>query len=597
MDLLQYPFDSSLILRKKKSIKRELLKKDHLLEKKIAILSGSTIGEVKEILELFLLDNGIKPIFFEGQYGKYYEEVLYDNKQLYEFNPDMIYIHTSNKNIEYHPDLCDSQSEISQKIEKVYDKFYSMWEKIKRELGCIIIQNNFEYSRYRVMGNKDSMEEHGFNYFIKKLNDRFADYSTQNKNFYINDIHYLSAYYGVERWSNTSTWYLYKYFMDIEAIPMLCHNISHIIKAIYGKNKKTIILDLDNTLWGGVIGEVGKEGIELGKETPRGMAFADFQSYLKALSEMGVILNICSKNEEENAKAGFEHPSSILKADDFICFKANWLDKHVNIQQIIEEINIMEDSVIFIDDNLAEREIVAQNLPSIVNLKIDKVEDYISVLDQSGFFEVTQLSKDDIKRNDFYKDNIKRGQLEKSFTNFEDYLRSLEMKYEIKSFDKKTLERVVQLINKTNQFNLTTRRYTGAEIDEIAFSSKYITLYGRLADKFGDNGIVTVLIGKIEGDTVSIDLWVMSCRVFKRHLEYAMFDKLVKVCKEKHLQKIRGFYYRTAKNNLVSSFYGELGFGKVKEDEYSSIWEYEVPPSYNNMNSVMEEIRDDSSRS
>lgn len=586
---LDYPFDAALLLEKKRAIKKDLLNtKTSLIPKKIAIVGGSTIGELKNMLELFLLHFGIEPTFYVGDYNRYYEELVFENAALQDFAPDIIYIHTTNKNLPFIPHLEDTAEGIDEKLQKSFAHFKDVWNGAKK-YACPVIQNNFDLPYYRVLGNKDSVDIHGQVRFVNLLNAEFSAYAAQAENFYLNDIHYLSARIGLDNWFSPSAWYLYKYAVAVEQLPNLAHSIALIVKSVLGRNKKSVILDLDNTLWGGIIGEVGSEHIELGIETPKGMAFTEFQTYLKELSEMGVMLNVASKNEMAMAESGFANPNSVLKRDDFISFKANWNPKSQSITEIAQEINILPDSFVFIDDNPAEREIVKQALPDVSISDASTPEEFMKAIDRAGFFEVTTLSADDKKRNDYYKQNIQRQELENSFTDYKGYLLSLNMKAQLGPFNKANFERVTQLINKTNQFNFTTRRYTPAEVEEVMQSSEYITLYGRLEDKFGDNGITSVLIGHIENDVCTIDLWVMSCRVFKRDLELAMFDELVQKCKALGVTKIVGHYYPTAKNVIVKDFYETvLGFTVLEANEKERIFAFTDIADYQNKNEVMQ---------
>ena len=465
MDIFNYPIDGLEILRNKKILKKQLIQKGSFIRKRIAILSGSTIGDISSILELFLLNHGIKPEYYIGQYNRFYEDSVFGNIELKEFNPDIIYLHTSNKNIEQFPDIDDNKSACCDKLDQQYMKFNRTWELLQKEYDCPIIQNNFEMLSYRMLGNADVYLENGMNHFIHNLNTKFYEYANKNKNFFINDINYLSSWIGLEKWSDPSYWYLYKYCLNIEYIPVLCSSIASIIKSILGKNKKALVLDLDNTLWGGVIGDDGIEAIELGYETAEGAAYYEFQKYIKRLSKLGVILNVCSKNEKEMAELGFSHPASILSISDFIIFKANWIEKHNNISQIVKELNIMTDSVVFIDDNQMERDSVRSFIPDITVLEIKEVEGYIQALDKSGYFEVTSLSKDDTDRTSFYKANQEREIFKAEFNNYEEYLLSLKMVSNISSFKVKYVQRITQLINKTNQFNLTNQRYTQSEVE------------------------------------------------------------------------------------------------------------------------------------
>ena len=257
----------------------------------------------------------------------------------------------------------------------------------------------------------------------------------------------------------------------------------------------------------------------------------------------------------------------MLKRDDFVSFKANWDPKHLNLAATAKEINILPDSFVFMDDNPAEREIVRRELPAVSVPELSAPEEYIRAIDRAGYFEATVLSADDRKRAEMYKQNQQRATLEQSFGNYEDYLHSLEMVCEMGSFSPAHAERITQLINKTNQFNLTTRRYTAAEVESIMEDDNYITLYGKLVDKFGDNGIVTAMIGHVQGDVLEMDLWIMSCRTFKRRLEHAMFDEMVAKAAARGIKKIVGHYYPTAKNLLVKDFYATIGFEQTAEDE------------------------------
>ncbi len=588
MKELEYPFDNEYILKKKKSLKKQLLENDNFIEKNIAILGGSTTSDIKLILELFLLNQGIKPKFYESEYNQYYQDAMFPNSELEEFKPDIIYIHTTNRNITLYPTITNFKEEVENLLLNEYNKFSNMWDKLKSTYNCPIIQNNFELPFYRLMGNKDASDYRGKVNFITKLNLKFYEYAESNQNFYINDINYVSSSYGLEKWADEFYWHMYKYALAVPAIPSLAFNISNIIKAIFGKNKKAFVLDLDNTLWGGVVGDDGVENIKIGPEVPAGQVFSEFQTYLKEHKDLGVILNVNSKNERENAIAGLNHPDSTLKPDDFITIKANWEPKSKNIVDIANELNIGVDSLVFVDDNPAEREIVKQQVSGVAVPEIDIPEHYINILDKSGFFEVTTISKDDLKKSEMYKENAKRNEMLSSCANYDDYLKSLKMKATIKPFEPIYMARIAQLTNKSNQFNLTTHRYTQAEIEEIANDEKYIKLYGKLEDTFGDNGVVTVVLGHIDEKILHIDLWLMSCRVLKRDMEFAMMDALVKKAKEAGIEKIKGYYYPTPKNGMVKEFYSLHGFEKESEDnEGNTIWNLNIN-NYENKNKFIE---------
>ena len=586
---LQYPFDSEFILKKSKSLKRRLMEENTArIKKKIAVLGGSTTHDVVRILELFLLNQGIEPEFYESEYGMYWEDAMFGNEELNAFAPDMIYIHTSLRNLRSFPEPSDSREAVEEKLAAEYGRFETMWEKLAQERQCPVIQNNFEYPYFRLMGNQDGADIHGRTYYVNEMNRRFAAYAQEHQNFFINDINYQSAVYGLDEWSAPEYWHMYKYSLCLKAIPWLAHNVANIVKSVFGKNKKSLVLDLDNTLWGGIVGDDGPENLEIGQETNMGQVFAEFQSYVKLLKDYGVMLNVASKNEEENALAGLNHPAGVLRPDDFLLIKANWEPKSLNIEQIAQQLNILPDSLVFADDNPAEREIVRQQTAGVTAPEIGRPEDYIRVLDRGGYFEVTSLSDDDRKRNEMYQANLKREQQQASYADYADYLRSLEMTGVVRAFEPVYMGRIAQLTNKSNQFNLTTQRFTQAQIEQMAADEKYITLYGKLADKFGDNGVVSVVIAEKDGNCAHIRLWLMSCRVLKRDMELAMLDGLAERCLAEGISTLYGYYYPTAKNNMVREFYGQLGFERISEDEAGNTgWKLSLT-GYENKNHVIE---------
>lgn len=601
MQELEYPFDSDYILKKSKRIRRELLTGEGsenggrtFLKKKIAVLGGSTTHDIIRILDLFLLDQGIEAEFYESEYAQYWQDAMFDNPELKVFGPDLIYVHTTSRNITMYPAFDDGKDQVEEKLNRQYRHFETMWEKLEDNYHCPIIQNNFEYPGYRLMGNREAVDMHGKIAFINRLNLMFTEYAAAHENFFLNDINYVAASYGLDKWADSAYWHMYKYAMSMQAIPEFTYNLSHIIKAIFGKNKKALVLDLDNTLWGGIVGDDGPENLEIGQETSMGQVYQEFQAYVKAHKELGVLLNVNSKNDEENAIAGLNHPDGVLKPEDFIVIKANWETKSRNISEIASLLNIGLDALVFVDDNPRERDIIRQQVPEVAVPEMTEGENlapdrFIKILDKNGYFEVVSLSEDDKKRNDMYKANALRKSQEESFGDYREFLKSLEMKGTIEEFDSVHYSRIAQLTNKSNQFNLTTRRYTQAEIEQIAKDDGYITLYGRLLDKFGDNGVVSLVIGKIEGQLLHVDLWLMSCRVLKRDMEFAMMDQLVAECRKRGINTIKGYYYKTAKNAMVRDFYGLMGFEKIKDGpgEGDAEWEFVIPGNYECKNVVI----------
>jgi FkbH-like protein len=575
---LKYPFDSESILKKRKSLKRELLAgSGDFMEKKIAVLGGSTTSDILCCLELFLLDYGIKPTFYESHYAQYWQDAMF-SAELAEFKPDIVFVHTTSRNIIELPMPGDSAGAIDTMLDRQLQHFAEMWDMLRERLNCPVIQNNFERPLIRLLGNKDVSAVCGRANYLSRLNQKFYEYAQTHENFYINDIDYLAASYGLEKWADPFYWHMYKYACCVSAIPELAFSVANIIKSLCGMNKKALVLDLDNTLWGGIVGDDGVDGLALGPETPHGQVYTEFQDYVKALGARGIVLSVCSKNDGQNALAGLRHPYSRLSPDDFAVIKANWDSKDDNILVIAQELDLGADSFVFVDDNPAERELVQCGIDGIAVPDIgENPEHYIYRIDRAGFFETTDISHDDLKRGEMYRENAVRRQFRQSFESHEDYLTSLEMRAKICAFESAHMQRVAQLTNKSNQFNLTAKRYTESEIQEVAASSRHISLCGRLADKFGDNGIVSVVIGREDINTLHVELWIMSCRVLKRDMEYAMLDKLAEECVMRGVNKIVGYYYPTAKNSMVREFYGSLGFTKISEDDSgASIWEYNV---------------------
>lgn len=589
MEILNYPFDVKRLYRTMTAAKRALLDRKGFVEKRIAVLGGSTTHDVVRFLELFLLENGIKPVFYESEYAQYWEDAMFGNLTLDGFSPDIVFVHTSVRNVREWPDPVMAGESVSALIDRTAAKFEAMWVKLSEKFKCPIIQNNFEYLPYRLLGNLDAAEVHGRVNFVNRLNARVSGWAQQHNGLLINDINWQAADFGLSRWHDESYWCMYKYAMSKDAIPVVAFNVANIVKALFGKNKKALALDLDNTLWGGIVGDDGPEGLELGTETAVGQSYVEFQEYLKGLSKIGVLLNVISKNEPDNAKAGLNHPQMVLKDGDFTSIKANWEPKSQNLVNMAHELSLLPESFVFIDDNPAEREIVRQQVPGTAVPEIGQVEDYISAVDHGGYFECVKLSDDDLKRSKMYKENVARASLQSSFSDYGTYLASLEMKAVIKPFESVYMGRIAQLTNKSNQFNLTTRRYAQGEIEATAADSRFITRYGRLSDKFGDNGVVAISIGEMKGDVCELILWLMSCRVLKRDMEFAMMDEMAAAAIARGAKRIRGFYYPTAKNGMVRDFYKTQGFDKIFEDEKgNAVWELDVSLGYEKRNHHIE---------
>ena len=528
-------------------------------------------------LEVLLLNRGIEPVFYESDYNRFYEDAVVDAAKLVDFRPDLVYFCTSSQNLRGFPRLMASPDEIEADIRRELSPFRQAWEAICNTIpACTIIQNNFEPWPWRTLGNLEGGCAWGVSSFVNRLNAALGDECRSNPRLKIVDAHGLAADLGMQRWFSPAQWFSYKMAQTPEAAAYLANGVSALIAAVYGRSKKCLVLDLDNTLWGGVIGDDGLDRIQLGRETALAEAYTAFQLYCKGLRERGILLAVCSKNDEQNARLGFKHPDSVLRVEDFSSFRANWSPKNENIEAIARELNIGLDSLVFADDNPAERALVRSQLPQVAVPELGQdVSCFARILDEAGYFEPSALSSEDLERSQQYTENAVRRQAEGAFQNYGEYLASLEMEAEIQPFSPVYLDRIAQLTNKTNQFNLTTRRYTRAELEDFAARDECVTLYGRLSDRFGDNGLVTVVMGFIEGSAVEIDLWLMSCRVLKRDMELAMLDKLVETALERGAKKLVGRYIRSAKNDMVAEHYRNLGFRCVSSspDGSETLWE------------------------
>lgn len=571
MKELEHPIDPLYLLKKRRSLAKQLKSQSEGFQPlKVAILGGSTTYELTHILELFLLNLGFCPSFYQSEYNQFWNDVMFYNEALESFAPDLIYVHTCHRNIPQFPPPLSPQEEFDQLFHQTKEYFHSFWDKLQETFSCPILQNNLEHPPYRPLGNQDIVQ--GQTCFLQALNQDLTDYARAHPQFYVHDLQYLSAQVGLSRWHDEKAWHLYKYALSMEAIPHLAFSLSHIIASLYGKQKKAVVLDLDNTLWGGVVGDDGVENLKLGPETGEGETFLHLQAYLKSLQKRGILLSIASKNHYENAIAGLNHPDSLLKPEDFLSIQANWGSKDASVVTIAQELNLGLDSLVFVDDNPAERALVAQAHPQVA--VPDQNSHFVQALSRGGYFEFTSYTQEDGNRQTMYQQNKSRLQLLHSTENHQDYLKSLEMVTEIGDFTPFQLERIAQLTNKTNQFNLTTKRYSKEALEDCWRKEAFLCLQGSLRDKFGDNGLVSVILGEIKGSSLVIDLWLMSCRVLQRGLEQAMLDVLVNQAKARGLSHLRGSYLPTGKNAMVKDLYKTMGFSLLQSlPEGESLWE------------------------
>jgi FkbH-like protein len=351
----------------------------------------------------------------------------------------------------------------------------------------------------------------------------------------------------------------------------LAREVAHLIASLRRAPKKVLVLDLDNTLWGGVIADDGMEGIEIGDTSPRGEAFKAFQRYIASLKQRGTLLAVCSKNDRAKAEQAFlEHPEMVLRMEDFVAFKANWEPKSENLRQMAAELNLGLDSFAFVDDNPAEIEIVRQFAPEVATILLGPdPSDYVAQLQDCRLFEPRNITSEDVERTAAYQSEAKRKELQSSVTDMDSYWQTLEMEAAISEFKPMDVQRLAQLINKSNQFNLTTRRRTEADIQALMDNPAYIGYSVRLKDRFGDHGLISIVIGHQAGDVMEVDTWLMSCRVLKRQVEDEVLNELARLAHARKCARIKGVYLPTAKNEMVRDFFGNMGFTLTAEDENS----------------------------
>ncbi len=537
------------------------MERKNLQPVRIAVLGGGTTTELVKLLDLFLLDSGFLPTFYECEYGRFYVESVHDSDALVAFKPDLVYLHTSVVDLQRFAPVGSTREQFEAAVAVEVSRFREIWTSIEFKLGCIVIQNNFEFPHYAILGNLDASATGGHTRFVAEMNREFALAVEANPKLLLQDVCGISARLGLSRWFDPERWFSYKLVTTLAATRELAISLTAMVRGIYGKTRKVLVLDLDNTIWGGVIGDDGPDKINIGRETPIAEAYTAFQEYCLSLRNRGVLLAVCSKNNEEIARQGFSHPDSILKLDHISSFQANWDPKHVNIVSIAKELNLGVDSFVFVDDNPAEREIVRGQVEGIAVPEVgDDVVKYAAILEAGRYFEQVSLSQEDISRAALYQENAQRSSFEQKFADYDAYLDSLEMVAQIGEFSPVYMERIAQLTNKTNQFNLTTRRYTLAQIEAIAADPAYVGLYCKLNDRFGEYGLISVVLGRQEGNALHMDLWLMSCRVLKRDVERAMLDAIAERATARGIATIYGYYLPTAKNGMVAELYSQLGF-------------------------------------
>ena len=553
----------------KKNCKKD---KSEMPQIKLAVMGDCATQFLSKAIEGTGYEAGIDLKVLDVDYNQIDAQVMDSNSEVYEFNPDYILIHMCSEKL--YEAFCNTPAEGRYAFaEDMFAKIQNYWMMIQQHSKCRILQFNFPEVDDTVFGSYANKTKASFIYQQRKLNVLMMDGVQANKNVYIADLSDIQNRFGREKFFDEKYYYSAKMPLSLEILPYAAKTVVDIIDTLRGKFKKCVVLDLDNTLWGGVIGDDGMSGIQIG-ELGTGHAFSDFQMWLKELKNRGIILAVCSKNNEDTAKEPFEkHPEMVLRLSDISMFVANWDDKASNIQYIQQTLNLGMDSFVFLDDNPFERNMVRSIIPNITVPELP--EDpamYLTYLKGLNLFETASYSEEDRDRTAQYQAEIGRVNLQKSFASIDDYLIGLEMIAEAKPFDEFHYPRISQLTQRSNQFNLRTVRYTESEIAEIAKNDKYITIYYTLKDKFGDHGLISVVIleKQEDGKTLFVNTWLMSCRVLKRGMEEFIVNKMIETAKNNGFETVIGEYIKTPKNSMVEKIYEKMGFTPVGDNKYKA---------------------------
>jgi len=527
---------------------------------RVALLGDSSTQFLKQALKAYGYEVNYNFEIFEADYNQIDLQTLNNHSELYQFDPDFIIVFNS-----YY---------------KLLKKFYKSNNEEKQNFSNnyaqhlrVLYNNVNEYSRAKfifinffecndcVFGNFSNKVDISFSYQIKKINLSIMDLGRELKDFFICDLDFLQSYYGYKSTFDSRLYLNNDVIFNLDFLPVLASNLSSIILTLKGLIKKCVILDLDNTLWGGVIGDDGLENIQIG-DLGIGKAFSELQIWLKQLKERGIILAVCSKNEESIAKEPFEkHPEMILTLDDITVFVANWESKVDNIKFIQRILNLGFDSMVFIDDNPLERDLVKTYLPQVTVPELpEDPADYLNYLHSQNLFETISFSEEDTKRTQLYKEEAVRKVKEISFSNYDEFLSNLNMRCKVESFNKLNASRIAQLTQRSNQFNLRTIRYTEEDIIKLSLSSEYLTLSFSLDDNYGSYGLVSVVILKVNNAELFIDTFIMSCRVLKRTFENFIFNFICSKARDNNFETIIGEYIPTNKNILVKDLFKDFGF-------------------------------------
>ena len=531
---------------------------------RLAILGSSTTVHLPAPIRIAALRRNIHVTIHEGEYGQYLQELADVDSELHRFRPDVVLLAFDARHVTAGLDAMADGPAADAALDALRDRIRQCWTLARETLGAVVIQQTVLPVLPPLLGSNEQRLAGSPSRLIARLNAALRT-DADAAGVHLLAIDEVAANDGIAEWHDPVLWHRAKQEVSPVAGPVYGDLVGRLLAALQGRSAKCLVLDLDNTLWGGVIGDDGLEGIAIGQGSALGEAFLSVQHYAKSLAQRGVILAVCSKNDEANALSAFEkHPEMLLRRSDISCFVANWDDKATNLRRIARELNIGIDSLVFLDDNPFERNLVRAELPEVGVPEIPDDDPALmpGILAAGGYFESVSITDEDRARTLQYAANTERAAaMGASATDLPGYLRSLEMKLIWRRFDRIGLGRIVQLINKTNQFNLTTQRKTEEQVLAIMADPRSFGLQIRLVDRFGDNGIIAIVIGRVdEAWECHIDTWLMSCRVLGRGVEEATLALLAEQARALDGVALVGHYLPTAKNGMVSGHYEKLGF-------------------------------------
>lgn len=534
---------------------------------RLAILTSATVDHLVPAIRVAGLRRRLVIDPYVGAYGQYRVEILDSSSMLHRFAPQFVLFSITARDTLAAVSVGATAAETEAAVEHSVEALRQLWRQVRESLNAVPIQQTFLDVTDSLFGNYDRLVAGAPARVLAQLNARLTQIAAHDRVLLL-DVAHASGRDGIHTWFDPTRWFQAKMEIAPTAAPLYGDLVARVLAAQLGQSKKCLVLDLDNTLWGGVVGDDGIDGIVLGEGSAAGEAYRALQRYAKQLKERGIILAVCSKNDPAAAEAVFrEHPEMILRRSDIAAFVANWGDKTENLKTIAANLNIGVDSLVFLDDNPAERARVRASLPlvAVPELPADPAG-YVRCLADAGYFEAVAFTGDDRNRAAQYAANAQRQTLMQSSQSMDDFLRSLNMSLVFGPFAHVDLARVTQLINKTNQFNPTTRRYNDQEIAALAGAPENLTLQFRLVDKFGDNGLVSAMILKPDPqqpDVYTIDTWVMSCRVFGRQLEDEAMNIAVDTARRRGARAFSADYLPTKKNAVIVDLYANLGFTRA----------------------------------